>query len=336
MNSFLKLCFGIVIACALYGCSGGGGGEDETGTPGDSPSGAGSSSSSGSSSGSGSGQSGKQEYLAPGSYTSVTSPSCLPFEGSENAELKILFINLNGAPYFDALVEDAVQRQFKTIAPFSDYYANLAFYRLEINDGQDYQCVGTDGGAHSGSGLSCDDDKIHQAIMEQCPADDIHGLIKIVFASSPNGGAAGEVIYIGANPEWDSEEDALYAQRNTVVHEVGHNFGLADLYGGGFNKDGTPVTGWPSDMSRQWGNLDAPGCSKWCNGFKPASEYTLSTSAACPGFGTRSECLAFNRDAGGAAAMTTATATTTAVPGRKNRRTTTSNPAAHRRGARRT
>ncbi|WP_237056891.1 hypothetical protein [Microbulbifer sediminum] len=286
----------LLIACLslLTACNGGGGGDDSSSTP------PGSSSSSdsgdgGNSTGSNSGSSsggGNAAGLQPGEYVSVG--NCVPFEGSENAELKIFFLNLNDAPYFDELVNNAVYEQFQQIPPFDEYFSHLAFYRLDIGNGEDFNCQGTNQGLSGGDLLQCDDEKIHQEITAQCDVSDVHGLIKVVFADSPNGGSAGEVIYVGADSSADLET-VLAKQTNTVIHEVGHNFGLADLYGGGINKNGDAEEGWPSERSREWRNLDGPGCSKWCNSYKPASEYTQSETSVCPTFTSRDQCVSHNR-----------------------------------------
>lgn len=284
----------LAIALILTACGGGGGGSDNSetlsspGADGDS-----SSSSSGGNSSNGNATA-DRTALSPGSYSSVG--ACSPFTGSESAELKVFFIQLNGVPHFDNLVDDAVNNQFKVLAPFSEYFNNLAFYKIAMGEGADYNCSAT---SAAGSGFTCDDDKIHQTLTEQCAIEDVYGVIKVVIAESPKIGSGGEVIYIGVNPEWPDADSAVAKLRNTIVHEVGHNFGLADLYGGAFNSEGNPEAGWPADIARNWRNLDAPGCSKWCNDYKPASEYTQSASASCPGLGSQSSCLEFNRDADG-------------------------------------
>ena len=62
------------------------------------------------------------EKVLPGNYAGVT--GCSPFKGSEFAALKVLFINVDDAPHFQALVHDAVERQFLTIEPFNEFYSN--------------------------------------------------------------------------------------------------------------------------------------------------------------------------------------------------------------------
>ena len=291
MISFRSICLTLAVTLLLTACGGGGGGSDSDGALSQPGAENGGNSYSGNQS-----DDGERTVLSPGSY--ATAGACVPFAGSDNAELKIFFVQLNGVAYFDELVDDAVNNQFKQLAPFSEYYANLGFYKLAIGDGADYSCDATSEGI-GGSAFACDNDKINQAIAEQCAVDDIHGVIKVVLAESDRLGSGGEVIYIGVDPAWSDADRALTKLRNTIAHEVAHNFGLADLYGGAFNSAGTPEAGWPASIARKWRNLDAPGCAKWCNDYKPASEYTESVSASCPGFSSEISCLDFNRDADG-------------------------------------
>ncbi|WP_418297527.1 hypothetical protein [Microbulbifer sp. SA54] len=202
-------------------------------------------------------------------------------------------MNLGNTPQFDDFVNDAIENQIKTLSPTRDYFSNFSFYRLDLDDDESFECRGT-GGSLSGSGFTCNEDQIHDAIMQQCNVSDIYGIIKIVVTESIYGGSGGEIIFIGEGPQF-SESQQLDAWRNTAIHELGHNVGLADLYGGGIRFNGDPVTGWPSTLSREWYNLDGPGCGKWCNSYKPVSEYTQSTTAACHRLTTKEECITFNR-----------------------------------------
>lgn len=236
-----------------------------------------------------------RSYFSPGEYATIA--DCIPFEGSEVAEMKIVFINLDGAPYFESITNEAVEK-FRTLSPWDEFFQNLAFYKVSLNGAEDYNCQ-NNGGPLAGSGLSCDKDKIHQAIDAQCNIDDVNGVMKVVIAPSDHNNSAGEIIYIASRSSWDTEEEALEALHFEVIHEVSHDLGLADLSGGGYRKDGYPVRGWPSRTSREFLNLDGPGCSKWCDSFKPASEYVISESAQCQHFDDRNSCLGFHRNTEG-------------------------------------
>lgn len=232
-----------------------------------------------------------RSYIEPGDYATVS--DCLPFQGSEVGELKIMFVNLDNAPYFDAIT-DATVEEFRTLAPWSEFFQNMAFYKVNLSGAENYNCA-NDGGPLAGSGLSCDNDKIDNDLAAKCGIDDVSGLMKVVIAESDYGNSAGEVVYIASKPSWASEQEALDETEYEILHEVSHDLGLADLSGEAYRKDGSPMTGWPSDVSREFLNLDGPGCSKWCDSYKPASEYVISESAQCPHFSDRSSCLGFHR-----------------------------------------
>ncbi len=235
---------------------------------------------------------GSSSRVRPGDYASVA--NCPLIAGNETAEFKLLFIDVDKAPYFNEIVDDAIHNQFQALAPFRDFLGHFAFYSLALSGSDALGCEKT--GNSSGASFACDDDKVHQAILQQCDIDDIHGVMKVVIADTGYGASGGEIIYLGSDSNWPDTGTALYNLRNLVIHEVGHNFGLADLYDGGVNADGSVVTGWPSDLSRQWRNLDGPGCGKWCSSFKPASEYTQSASAACQTFESKHSCISYNRN----------------------------------------
>lgn len=297
--SSLWLFFTLALGCGGGGDSGDSDpGKDLTQVPPPSNSPDGSQSGSGGSSDTSSGSSGSLVAVQPGEYALVNpTPACPLIAGSESAEFKLLFANLENAPYFDEIVEDAIHNQFQQLAPLKDYQSHFAFYRLALSDADSLGCEAT--GNSSGASFACDNARVHEAILQQCDVDDIHGVIKVVIADTGYGASGGEVIYLGSDSEWADADSALFNLHNLVAHEVGHNFGLADLYDGGTNDDGSPVTGWPSDLSREWHNLDGPGCAKWCNSYKPASEYTLSASAACLTFDSKDACISHNRSEAG-------------------------------------
>ncbi|MBN8430018.1 hypothetical protein JF535_04035 [Microbulbifer salipaludis] len=296
----LRILFVFSLLMALTACGGGGGTEASDDTelnptppsyaPGDSSDSSGSTPST--SDGDSTQQSPESEDVAAGNY--ATLERCLPFAGNSEAPLKVLFANLDGAPYFDQIVQDAVENQFQGLPPFSEYSGQFAFYQIDL---QGFASLGCS--RNSGGGFYCDIDQIHSAILQQCGSNDIHGVMKVVIAEGDYGASGGEIIYVASDRDWQDSGTALHQLRNIVIHEVGHNFGLADLYDGGVNADGTAVTGWPSELSRAWANLDGPGCAKWCNSFKPASEYTQSANATCPTLTDKASCTSFNRSAEG-------------------------------------
>ncbi len=285
------------------GCNGGSGGDNDTEAdisplPPSSSAPDGDTGGTGSPSNGGQGSPASGEPVAPGNYAKVfATPDCPLIAGTESAPFTLLFANLDNAPYFDAIVQDAISNQFQGLAPFRDFPASFAFYQTALSDAEALGCAST--GSDIAASFACEDDKVHEAILQQCDIDDIYGVIKVVITDSGYGASGGELIYFGSDSEWPDQDTALYKLRNLVVHEVGHNFGLADLYDGGTNADGSAVTGWESELAREWRNLDGPGCEKWCGSFKPASEYTLSTSAACHTFDNKDSCISYNRNEAG-------------------------------------
>ncbi len=224
-------------------------------------------------------------YVSPGDYEALA--SCAPYVGSAQAPIKLVFLNIGDSSRFDAIVDDATNNQFSAIPPFSDYFSSLGFYKLDLGDGSNYDCVGT-GTDTSDLGFQCNSQLVNEEIARQCDAGDANGFIKIAIAESQYSAKAADIIWMADNQR---------SYENTVIHEVGHNFGLADLYGGGYRFDGEPVVGWPPEISRRWLNLDGPGCPSWCDSARTPAEYNQSLSSACLTFTTKEECLAFNRPA---------------------------------------
>ena len=231
-------------------------------------------------------------HIPPEDYSTIN--GCEPFLGEKDNPLKILFVKLGNAPYFNELRDDMINNQMKTIPPFKKNFDKMSFYSIEIDFSEDFNCEGS-GGSLSGSGFFCDNEKIYQEINQQCTIDDTRGIVTIVIGESEFGGTGGDIIYLGATAERELQIQ-LGISRNVVVHEVGHNFGLADLYYGTFYFDGSPSQFWPTDFSRAFLNVDGPGCSKWCESYKPLFEYTQSISSQCIQFNDRESCVSFGRD----------------------------------------
>ncbi|MCW8195814.1 hypothetical protein F6455_13550 [Proteobacteria bacterium 005FR1] len=207
------------------------------------------------------------------------------------SELKIFFLNIGSVPHFDAIVDDAVA-DFENISPWNEFSQNVAFYRLDLSDPA---ALGCDGSGR----YSCDDEKVHQAIQAQCSVDDVRGILKIALAEADHFGALGEVTYVTTRPEWVEQSEVVDRLGQMVIHQVGHDFGLADYMHANYRSNGLAIQGWDSAVSRQWLNLDGPGCPKWCDSFKPVAEYTMSASAECKNFTDRNSCASFNRRADG-------------------------------------
>ena len=229
--------------------------------------------------------------ILPNEYSTIT--GCSPFLGNNDAPLKILFVNLGNAPYFNELVDDVINQEIKVISPFKEYFNFMAFYSLTIDKTAEMNCGLGSGQLHSG--FACDNDLIYTKIKQQCLVDDLGGIITIAYVETTAGGSGGDIIYIGS-----SSTRSLDVQRalnkNVAIHEIAHNFGLADLYYGTYNYDGQPSQFWPTEFSRSFMNVDGPGCEKWCSDYKPVAEYTESVSSQCLNFDDKNSCVTFGRD----------------------------------------
>ena len=182
-----------------------------------------------------------------------------------------------------------VGQELKTISPFKENFHRMAFYRVSLKG--DFGCKGS-----PNSGFACSNRKVLRALGKVCVLSDWRGVIIIAIAESPFGGTGGPIIYLGEQPDMEY----FRRGRRRGIHEIGHNFGLADLDPGIDTGDGRPFANWrPVYLNRRDWNVDSAGCPKWCASFKPVSEYTESQGAACLGFKTREECVGFKRNSKG-------------------------------------
>lgn len=228
----------------------------------------------------------------PHSTTPKILPSTTP-KIEECTSLKkpftILFVNINDAPYFNELVDDIIQNQLKVIPPFNKYFRSMSFYRLNITLEDTSICTSASLGL-GGSGFQCDNSVIHTKIMEKCPINPSRTII-LAFLESEYGGSGGEIIYLGTSSTRNLQTQ-LALSKNAAIHEIGHNFGLADLYYGTYYSDGRPSQFWDTPLSRSFYNVDGPGCKKWCGARKDVSEY----SSACLDFTDKDQCISYARE----------------------------------------
>jgi len=232
-------------------------------------------------------------YLSPNEYSTIS--GCAPFIGDNNASLKILFVNLDHVNYFDEVINDAIYNQLKEISPFKENFNSLALYSIDLENETYMGCGIRGGNGLSGSGFGCNDEKIYLKIKEKCQVDDFRGIITVVFVETDGGGGeGGDIIYIGVRST-NSVNELIPIPKNAVIHEIGHNFGLADLYYGTFYFSGQPSQFWPTGFSRAFLNVDGPGCGKWCGSYKPVSEYSQSFSSQCLKFSDKQTCISFSR-----------------------------------------
>jgi len=240
----------------------------------------------------GSDRSPKKIMYSPGEYANIE--NCSPILGNANNPLKILFVNLDDAYQFTEIRSDIIYNQLKVISPFKENFEQMAFYSINIENA-DGKIICSDYEVGLTGGVACNNLDIYTEINKVCKVDDVRGIITIVILNSQRGGSGGDIIYIGTDKEKEAEIN-LALKRNIGIHEIGHNFGLADLYFGMLYFDGSPSKFWDTNFSRSFLNVDGPGCSKWCSSYKPVYEYTESFSSKCLTFTEKQDCVSFGRD----------------------------------------
>jgi len=230
-----------------------------------------------------------RQPISPNAFATIG--GCAPYTGAADSPLKILFINVNNTPYFDAVVDIAIQEKFKTVSPFKENFNSIAFYKVSVND-ENISCAPFTSGPMA-SGFSCSN--VLGAVNKICTINDYAGIMSVALAKSEYGGGFGVPISIGIPEIVYDVESYGKTISGTILHELGHGFGLADLYYGMFAFNGTPQSYMDTNISRMYPNTDQPGCPKWCQSYKPVSEYTQSLAAPCVKISNKEECISFGR-----------------------------------------
>ncbi len=192
-----------------------------------------------------------------------------PLSGSQTAPIKILFINLNNAPFFQSIIDRTVNAGFGGISPIKENLQYFGFYKVElfVSNVADY-C--SDTGITGASGFACDPIKIHESLKIAYPELNPNEFINIVIVESNFAGSGGSLITVGSSPNIP-EDSATRNSSEIIIHELSHLLGLLDYAMGPISNDGSPNSVWSPNYLRSWYNLDGPGCSKWCSSFKPVS-----------------------------------------------------------------
>jgi len=242
--------------------------------------------------------------ISPGDYPRIT--GIQPFLGSADAPLKVVFVNVDNAPIFDDLVTDAIYNQFNQVSPFKENFNSIAFYKTRISYSDYLQDCGIN--------LICVEERNSNLIQQKIKLVDSNGrllnglevieysgVILVIFEGTSVGGLGeGKTSsFFISIPITKVRNASQYLPnwKNTIIHEVGHTLGLSDLYPGWLFIDSKPfINTFNSDMYKSFFNIDRFGCPKWCNSYKPVSEYTQSQ---CLTFTNKQDCLSFGRNEAG-------------------------------------
>jgi len=230
----------------------------------------------------------KKQMFATADFATIE--GCEPYRGAANAPLKILFISINNTPQFDTIVDTVIEAKFESISPFKENINSIAFYKVSVND-DNITCKAYESGPMA-SGFSCSN--VLTAVNKICRVNDYSGIMSVALVKSDYSGGFGIPISVGVSQGQDLQ---VYTDSigGVVMHELGHGFGLVDLYYGMFYFDGRPAQFMDTNFSRAYPNADGPGCPKWCQSYKPVSEYTQSLTAPCVRITTKEECVSFGR-----------------------------------------
>ncbi len=220
----------------------------------------------------------------------VTQNCSIPFLGDINAPLKVIFVGvgnisrdsseINPSASYEE-VRDATIASLMTISPFKENFNLMGFHFLNLSGidstGPPLNCLFSLDNPH------CNNTEIYNQIEKKCQIDNPLRQITILLGRTNLPGAEGGDIIAISTYSFLS---------NTSIHEIGHKFGLGDLY---------PF--WPRNESfgSPYGaeiesNLDIAGCPKWCQSYKPISQYpTTSLSSQCLKFTNKNDCASYGR-----------------------------------------
>ncbi|MFZ3301133.1 MAG: dockerin type I domain-containing protein [Microgenomates group bacterium] len=217
-------------------------------------------------------------------------PPFPPHEGVSAAPFRILFININNAPHFDAIVDGSINNKFKSITPYKENIDLIAFYKININFDEPIENICSETGIAGSSGYACDSSKIFSKITADYPNFKQNEFIPIALVETTWGGSSGQLVTVGVYPNSD-EQTTVINSSNTIIHEVSHQFGLLDYAMGYIKYDGSPNFLWDPQYMNSFYNLDNAGCDKWCSNHKPVSEYNSS----CLNITDKQSCITHSR-----------------------------------------
>ena len=144
--------------------------------------------------------------------------------------------------------------------------------------------------------MKCEAWRIRGLVGQRCGIPDPDSPIFIVATSGEYSASADNVIYEPLGKPGNRKSLAKYLDifLATVIHEVSHEFSLGDLY------IDHPGTGYATaDWGKIWRdiylNTDAPGCPRWCSGYKPVSQYPNGKNSFCLDIKDKKSCLAYKK-----------------------------------------
>lgn len=232
----------------------------------------------------------------------LNSTTCRQDLSGSSSLFKIFIFNNFDAPYFDGQ-KNQIINDLKTISPFKENFSKISIYSGVIPQDKKIDCSSSSS-ALSASGLVCNNDAVNTFIKNNCQIKDPSPYIKILITKSIFGGSGGDVIVIGSRPPDNGEtiqqarDTTLALSTHVAIHEIGHNLGLGDLYGGNLTYSGDPSSSYPDQIATAFPNTDTAGCPKWCSSYKPVSAY----SSQCPKITDEGTCRTINRDPSGSCA----------------------------------
>jgi hypothetical protein len=169
---------------------------------------------------------------------------------------------------FDKNVSYLIAAGFENISPYKDNFNSIAFYKIDASS-EAINCT---------SLVGCNIQQVYTAINKTCHVSDLTRVVPVALVNGDAGNYAAPITVLST------------LTVGTLMHEVGGHAvgGLGDTYLAWVNPNG--VAGGSVD-NRRFPNVDGPGCPKWCQSYKPVSEYSNSVGAQCIKIANKNQCI---------------------------------------------
>lgn len=243
-------------------------------------------------------------------YEEETTESCRLYFGKPGPnKIKIFFISddVNKQKFNETMYDFVKGRMlvnfkvpkhtsFLSVEPFASNKDKIIIYTI-ANDSTPLDCKPGSWGESITALMECDRVKTLSLVASLCPTFNADRDFVTVITDKADGGAGGKMMSFGLKSSFglNDRDNVALTLKQLFLHEFGHSFGLlADEYIQFFRFDANPshgiidITG-TSEINI---NIDSAGCPKWCNSFKPVSEYT---SSQCHKIINENECRNFGR-----------------------------------------